>query len=98
MAGRDRQSSLGHRQGEGPAAHESAQGWARCDVEGWGGLRSRHGGIGWDAREWGRVLEDGMLRDRAGCWGNGAGCPAMGQDIWRWGRMLGDRGSSNGPA
>lgn len=56
------------------AAQEGAQslesGWARQDAESWGGLRSRQGGIGWDAREWGR------------CWKIGWDTKGEGRMLW----------------
>lgn len=60
VAGRDRQSSPGHRQGEGQVAQEGADrlgnSWAKWDVERWGVLRRKQGGIEWDAQERGRML------------------------------------------
>lgn len=70
------------------AAQEGAEslenGWARQDAERWGGLRSRQGGIGWDATEWGRCWKIGWDTKGQGrmLW-DGAGRPAMGQDTER---------------
>lgn len=64
MAGRHRQSSPGHRQGEGQAAQRGAKSlgnsWSRWHAVRYRGLRRRQGGIRWDARERVRMLGNGM--------------------------------------